>query len=433
MNMENPPPPALIRIPVRIVVLLVVLPIRMTWDALKVAARFLDRTLLRPAGRGLAWLLHHLVTRPGRWLYRHVLAPVGRGIAWALTGVGRGLAWGFTRVGRGLAWVFTGLGRGLAVVGRGLAAAGGWLWSGLSAAGLWLGKALFVWPWVGLWRYVVVPIARYGIAAPARWLYRHVLAPLGTAALFLLEKLLLVPVAALFRYVVVPLFRYGIALPAVWLDRHVLTPLGHGIGWILVQVGRGLAWFFPRFGRGLAVVLVWSGRAVFVWPWVGLWRYVLVPVARYGIAIPATWVWKRVLVPVGREIRDALAICWRVAGFLSRAVGRALKWVAWNLVGRPVAWAWTQVVRPVGRWVRDSVLAPARRAAVDTGRAVREALAAARATVREARRDAWRALVGGARMTEPGEPEVARARTLGSTTNVPGAAPAPEISLRKRG
>ncbi|MZE56441.1 hypothetical protein GTY86_35275, partial [Streptomyces sp. SID5770] len=67
------------------------------------------------------------------------------------------------------------------------------------------------------------------------------------------------------------------------------------------------------------------------------------------------------------------------------------------------------------------------------GRAAKDALAAARATVREARRDAWRALVGSVRPVEPREPEAARARTLGSTTNVSGAVPAPEISLRKRG
>ena len=326
----------------------------------------------------------------------HVLAPVGRGTAWVLTGVGRGMV-----------WVCTGLGRGLSVVGR------------------LLGMTLFVWPWVGLWRYVLVPVVRYGIAVPAVWLWRQVLAPLGSALL---------------RYVLAPIALYGVAMPTRWLYRWVLAPVGLGVTWLVVGVGRGLAWGFTRLGRGLALVLTGLGRGLrfcaiglatvlFVWPW----RYVLAPLLRYGIAVPATWLWRRVLVPVGREIRDALAICWRVAGFLSLTVGRALKWVAWNLVGRPVTWAWTHVVRPAGHWVRDSVWAPARRVAVDTGRAVREALAAARASVREARRDAWRALVGGARMTEPREPEVARTRTLGSTTNVPGAAPAPEISLRKRG
>ncbi|MFH9722124.1 hypothetical protein ACH4M4_04055 [Streptomyces sp. NPDC017254] len=481
MSMENPPPPALIRIPIRIVVLVLVLPVRMAWDALAASAHLLDRTILRPTGRGIAWALtgvgrglawvftgvgrglgwvftgvgralawvctgvgralalvfRHTVTRPARWLYGAVLTPVGRGIAWVCTGVGHGLGWVFTRVGLGLAWFFTGVGRGIARfltgLGRGIAFGAGRLWRGLSAVGRVLAMAVFVWPWVGLWRYVVVPVCRYGIAVPAVRLYRQVLAPLGTGLLFLLEKGVLVPVAAFFRYVLVPLLRYGLVVPVLWFDRYVLTPVGQGLGW-----------FFPRLGHGLAVGTVWLAKAVFVWPWAGLWRFVLVPVVRYGIVRPLAWLWNRVLVPVAREVGDALAVCWRIAGRLSLAVGRALRWVFRTLVGRPVTWFWQSVCTPVGHWVRDSVWAPARRAAVQVGRvakealtaaraSVRDALATARATVREARRDAWRALVGGVRSSEPGEPEAERARTLGSTTNVPGAAPAPEISLRKRG
>ncbi|HEY9328478.1 MAG TPA: hypothetical protein VIS09_09625, partial [Streptomyces sp.] len=61
----------------------------------------------------------------------------------------------------------------------------------------------------------------------------------------------------------------------------------------------------------------------------------------------------------------------------------------------------------------------------------RQTLRTARETVRQARRDAWRALVGGPREPEPREPGGVSARTLGSTTIVPSAAPEPEISLRK--
>ncbi|MFE5942311.1 hypothetical protein [Streptomyces sp. NPDC056480] len=433
MSMENPPPPALIRIPVRIVVLVVVLPVRMVWDVLTATAHVLDRTVLRPVGRGLArvftgvgrglaWaftglgrgvgrFLHHAVARPARWLYRSLLTPVGHGLAWVLTGAGRGLAWVLTRVGRGLARVFTGVGVGL-----------GWLWRGFSVAVTWLARAVFVWPWAGLWRYVVVPVCRYGIAVPAAWLYRRVLAPLGTGLLFLLEKLVLVPVVALFRYVLIPLLRYGVVVPVLWFDRHVLGP-----------VGRGLSWFLPRLGHVLAVGTAVLLKAVFVWPWAGLWRYVLVPVAVHGVARPVAWLWNRVLVPLAREVRDALAVCWRIAGFVSRAVGRALGRLAWSLLGRPAVWVWRNVCTPAGHWVRDQVWAPARTAAVQAGRAAKEALASARAAVREARRDTWRALVGSVRSSGSGEPDVARARTLGSTANVPGAAPAPEISLRKRG
>ncbi|MFD4316271.1 hypothetical protein [Streptomyces sp. NPDC058548] len=287
---------------------------------------------------------------------------------------------------------------------------------------------------------VVVPVCRYGIAVPGVWLYRRGLVPLGDGLFFLLEKGVFVPVAALFTYVLVPLLRYGVVVPVLWLDRYVLTPVGKGLGWL-----------FPRLGRGIAVATVLLAKTVFVWPWVGLWRYVLVPLVRYGIVVPLGWLWNRVLVPVAREVRDALALCWRVAGYVSRAVGRAVKWTVRTLVGLPLVWFWRSVCTPVGHWIRDHVWAPARRAAAaagrlaatagrvaketlsGAGRAAREALASARAAVREARRDTWRALVGSVRQSGSGEPEVARARTLGSTTNVPGAAPAPEISLRKRG
>ncbi|MDV9202624.1 hypothetical protein R6M67_46565, partial [Streptomyces sp. Wh19] len=55
----------------------------------------------------------------------------------------------------------------------------------------------------------------------------------------------------------------------------------------------------------------------------------------------------------------------------------------------------------------------------------------ARETVRRARRDAWRALVGGPGAAEPREPGRPVTRRLGATqqtTTVPSAAPEPEIS-----
>ncbi|MGW6570115.1 hypothetical protein [Streptomyces sp. NPDC054975] len=392
---------AAIRIPVRIVVLVIVVPVRMVWDVLVVSARALDRTVLRPTGRALAWLARALLVHPWVWLWRHAVSPA----------LHHGLAvpsiWLYHHV-------LTPLGHGLVVAAR------------------WVGMAVFVWPWVGLWRYVVVPAARYGIGVPAVWVYRWLLTPLGAGVALLL--------VGLWRYGVVPVARYGIAMPAVWLYRQVLTPLGHGVVWAFSGLWRGLVWSVTGLWRGL----VWSARgvwwvlrgigtAVFVWPWVGLWRYVVVPGVRYGVVLPLGWVWRRVLVPVGREILDALRVCWRVAGYISRAVGRALKWIAWNLVGRPTVWAYRSVCVPVGHWVRDQVWAPARKAAVGARRVAREALASARATVRQARRDAWRALVGAPRTTEPGEPVVASTRTLGSTTTASDAAPTPEISLRKRG
>ncbi|MDT9690362.1 hypothetical protein Q5762_18860 [Streptomyces sp. P9(2023)] len=453
MNMEKAGPrpepegclTVAIRIPIRIVVLVIVVPVRMVWDVLVVAARALDRTVLRPTGRALTWLGKALFVRPWVWLWRQLVLPaVHYGLVipavWlyghVLTPLGRALATTARRLGMVLfVWPWVGLWRYVVVpVARyGFAVPAVWLYrellTPLGHALVWfltrlgwgLGMVLFVWPWVGLWRYVVVPVARYGIGVPAAWMYRWILTPIGAGLAFL--------ALGLWRYVVVPVARYGVALPTIWLYRQVLTPLGHGLAWVFTGLGHGLAWAFTGIGR----VLRWVGMAVFVWPWVAVWRYVVVPGVRYGVVVPLGWLWRRVLVPVGREVLDALRVCWRVAGFISRAVGRALKWAAWNLVGRPTAWVYRSVCTPLGHWVRDQVWAPARKAAVGAGRVAREALASARATVRQTRKDAWRALVGAPRMPEPREPVVAATRTLGSTTTASGAAPTPETSLRKPG
>ncbi|MET7272469.1 hypothetical protein ABZS59_15025, partial [Streptomyces flaveolus] len=86
-----------IRIPVRIVVLVLVVPVRLAWDALVVGGRVLRDTVLRPVGRalfvwpavglwryvlvpmarGIAWLGRYLLVVPAVWLYRWVLTPVG--------------------------------------------------------------------------------------------------------------------------------------------------------------------------------------------------------------------------------------------------------------------------------------------------------------------------------------------------------------------
>ncbi|MET9619152.1 hypothetical protein ABZZ37_00045 [Streptomyces sp. NPDC006464] len=471
MSMENAQPrpepegclTAAVRIPVRIVVLVVVVPVRMVWDLLVVTARALDRVLLRPLARAAAWLFRYTVTVPLGWLAEHVLVPVLRGLVMTVEWLARALfVWPWVGLWRYVVvpvwrygvvvpagWLYRVV---LAPVGRGLGRFFGVLGRGAAVAGVWLARALFVWPWVGLWRYVVVPVWRYGVVVPAGWLYRVVLAPVGrglgrffgvlgrgaaVAGVWLARALFVWPWVGLWRYVVVPVCRYGIGVPAGWLYRAVLVPLGTGLGhlarwthrWVIAPAGRALALGLT----GLGHALTWLGKALFVWPWVGAWRYLLVPVVRYGVVVPLGWVGRHVLVPLARELLDALTFCWRIAGFVSRAVWRALGRAAWNLVGRPAAWFYRSVCTPLGHWTRDRIWAPARTAAVEAGRVARDALATARATVRQARRDAWHALVGGPRVTEPVEPVVAPARTLGSTTNASGAVPAPEISLRKRG
>ncbi|MGW5272706.1 hypothetical protein ACWEQP_08995 [Streptomyces sp. NPDC004044] len=381
----------LIRIPVRIVVLVTVLPVRMVWDALVATSRAADRLLLRPVGRALAWLCQVLVVIPLVRLYESVLTPLGHALRWLAAVAGRGVRW--------------------------------------------LGAAVLVWPWVALWRYVVVPVVRYGIVAPAvrfyasvlipvghglRRVYRVLLAPAGrgvaTAIGWLLTALFVWPVAGVWRYVLVPLAlilsrlaEYLIVAPLAWTYRELLTPLGHGIAWLAGVVARGLV----AAARGLGAAVAWLVMMVLV--------------------TPVGWIWRRALAPVGREIATAIGVAWRIAGYVSRAVGRALARLAWHLIGAPVAWTYRTVCTPVGHFVRDMVWAPAGRAAVEAGRAARGALRTARETVRQARRDAWRALVGRGPVLEPREPAAPLARTLGTTTTVPSAAPEPEISLRKQG
>ncbi len=248
----------------RIVVLVLVLPARLLWDALTALWHGAGRVLLRPLGRALLWLADTLLLTPLTWLYTWVLAPLGKAAAW-------------------------------------------------------LAVALLVWPWTGLWRYVIVPVARYGVAVPAVWLYTHVLTPLGrglrwigmallapaarglaTALARLFTVLVIVPLGSGWRYVLVPVVRYGLVVPVVWLYTHVLTPLGRGTAWVLTRLWQGTEWLLDQVWRGLAATGRGLGLAV-------AWLVVTLVVA------PLSWTYRRILVPVGRELGDALAVAWRIA------------------------------------------------------------------------------------------------------------------------
>ncbi|MFI8090260.1 hypothetical protein ACIF9R_18370 [Streptomyces sp. NPDC086080] len=229
-----------LRMPVRIVVLVLVVPVRMVWDALVVVGRFLGDTVFRPLGRALLWL--------------------GRGVAW-------------------------------------------------------LGKVLVV-----------------------------------------------VPAVALYRYVLAPLGWYLVVVPSVWVYRWILTPLGHAAVWC----GKGLYWIV---------------RVLLVLPALVVWRWVLAPVGR-------------VLAVVAREVGAAFGHAWRIAGHISLVVGRFLAaLLRWAFV-EPARWVYRSVLTPVGHAVRDAVLRPAAEAARRVGRATRQALAPVRMTVRQARAEVRRALLG---------------------------------------
>lgn len=218
MEMEKPRPAyagegclvGVLRVPVKIVAVLVVLPVRVVWDLLVAVARLLNRHVLGPAGRGL--------TRLGSALAAHVLRPLGRGLALA----GRALfVWPWAALWRHvlapvggallthlLRPLGDGLGRALRAVDRRLLAP---LAREAALAGRALGTALFVWPWAGLWRYALVPVGR-GSARLAR--------ATGVAVVWLVRALFVWPWAGLWRYVVVPVS--GAAY------RYLLAPLGRG-------------------------------------------------------------------------------------------------------------------------------------------------------------------------------------------------------------
>ncbi|MFE2477880.1 hypothetical protein [Streptomyces sp. NPDC059389] len=341
-----------VRVPVKIVTLIVVLPVRVVWDLLVAFGRAARRHVLGP-------------------LRVYVLQPVLRG-----------------------------LGRVLTV----------------------LLKLVFVWPWTGLWRYLLVPLGQgtarvwrglYGqVLAPAgRFTTAYVLCPLGEALAWLARggmRYLLAPLAkgvawiawvlcmalfvwpwvALWRYVLEPVGRGAVRLAAT-AYRYVLTPVGHGLVWLAVAVFRYL---LRPVGLGLA------------WLVVALYRYLLRPVG-LGIAWLAAALYRYLLAPLGQ----VLVWAWHVAGRIASALWRGIRLVGRVLVGRPAAQVYRYVLTPVGHVVRD------------VWRTVRT-------TAREVRAEVRKALFGG----DGREPARSRARTLGSTTAASNP-PAPERSLHQQG
>ncbi|WP_234342206.1 hypothetical protein [Streptomyces leeuwenhoekii] len=333
-----------IRIPVRLVTLMLVVPVRMVWDVLVVGARFLNGTVLRPAGRALLWLGRAVFVWPFVGLWRYVVVPVAKGLAW-------------------------------------------------------LGKVCVVVPAAWVYRWLLTPVG-HGFG----WVYRRVLTPVGHAVLWVLRGVgagIVFVVGAVYHVLAV-LARYLVAVPALWLYRWVLTPLGHALAWC----GRGLAWCARMAVTGVGTALYWTGRVLFVLPALGVWRWVLVPVGR-------------VLAVVGAEVWAALGHAWRVAGHISLAVGRALGRLLRLVLVEPVRWVYRTVLTPVGHAVRDTVLRPAAEAARGAGRAVRQAVGTARAAARQARADVRRMLFGErvpARGVDRREPSGTEGRTLGSST-----------------
>ncbi|MEU9453788.1 hypothetical protein [Streptomyces sp. NPDC048277] len=202
-----------IRIPVRIFVFLVVLPVRLLWDACAAVARFLWRYVLTPVARAIGRVLHKLVVVPLIWLYRYLLTPLGHALVWlyarVLTPTGHALVWFHTRV---LTPIAHALVRLLTPVAKAVAR----VIDMLGTALYWIARVLLVLPALALWRWIL---------APAGHVLGIVLREIGEALGHAWRAAGYVARAT--GRVLGTLFRWIFLEPARWLYRTVLTPVGH--------------------------------------------------------------------------------------------------------------------------------------------------------------------------------------------------------------
>ncbi|MGI5205194.1 hypothetical protein ACQEU6_26895 [Spirillospora sp. CA-108201] len=339
--------------------LVVVVPLRLGWDAAVLAGRGVRaawNALMRVPGR-FARFLGRLLLGAWRVLYRWLLAPAGRL---------------------------------LAAVGRGIAA---------------LLDLVLVRPLRWLAVVVVLGLLRWfgrGTGRLARWVHRVLIAPIGRFLALLgrglgglLAFLLLRPLRALGRGLARLLGVLGqglglllkgiglligvlVVLPAVLLWRYVLRPPLLGLAWLARALWAGLTWL----GRGVLTLLAALGGALatgwrafaaaVAWSWRLIGRC-LAWLGRVLIVTPARAVWRYLLAPV---VAGAMGT-WRLAA-------RILRWLWRTLVVVPVR---VLVVAPARR-VRESVLRPLGQGIRSTWRvSVRDPLRATRRTMREAAHD----------------------------------------------
>ncbi|MFB6631760.1 hypothetical protein ACFCWY_17825 [Streptomyces sp. NPDC056362] len=165
----------------RAIALVVVLPLRLLWDALVFCLERLWRWVLAPVGRALGWLIHHLLLIPLRFLWEWVVVPLGRALWWVVDLL-----------------VVTPL--------------------------RWLGPRVLLPVLKALWWVVDLLVV-----TPLRWLWQYVLAPVGRAVGAVLARAWRVAgriSAALGRLIGLVLW-HAVGRPLVWAYRVILTPIGH--------------------------------------------------------------------------------------------------------------------------------------------------------------------------------------------------------------
>jgi hypothetical protein len=292
---------AFVRIPVRIVVLVLVVPVRVVWDLLRAGGapvrrrtrkfgRWLHGALLAPLGDALRWLGRAVFVAPWAALYRWVLTPLGHGLRRLGSLLRAGLVWCVLRllvapVARLYGALLTPLGHGLR-----------WLARKVGATLLAGGRGA---------RAVVAWCVRTLLVAPAVALYRHVLTPFGHGLRWCARVL--------------------VAVPAAWLYRTVLTPAGHGLARAARGFGRAVGWCVTTL---LVRPVVWLGREAgaalgICWQVAGHVSRALgrgaVWLARNLVGRPLRRAYRGVLTPLGHWVRDEV---WRpVRGAVREAAG----------------------------------------------------------------------------------------------------------------
>jgi hypothetical protein len=212
--------------PLQVIAVLIVVPLRLLWEAVAAIGRAVEAWLIRPIlmlldyalVRPLRWLLTVLVRTPLSWLWRAVLTPVGRWLwTYAIAPAARAVGWALGRlllivitpfgyavelIVKGLRafyrWIepaLVVLGRGLLVLGRVLADALTYAWGVATVVVRFIGRVLFhivVRPVRWLWRTAVRPVLvamglaiawawREALVRPAKWAHRNVLRPASQA------------------------------------------------------------------------------------------------------------------------------------------------------------------------------------------------------------------------------------------------------------
>ncbi|MGH3388528.1 MAG: hypothetical protein ACRDOO_06590 [Actinomadura sp.] len=211
--------------PARAIAIVIVVPIRLLWEAvaavgsalytvvLQPLGRLLDYVIVRPArwlftvlvviplrwlGRVLVviplrWVWRAILTPLGRWLYTYVLAPVGRGLRWVVAGllliILTPVGYVLELIGKGLRALYRWARPALAAIGRVIVDALSFAWGVATAVVRFLGTVLYhtvVRPVRWVWRTTVRPVLvatgtavawtwRVAVASPTSWVRRNLL------------------------------------------------------------------------------------------------------------------------------------------------------------------------------------------------------------------------------------------------------------------